>query len=268
MPEKICESCLVVRVVILAGGFGTRLAEETGKRPKPMVEIGGQPIMLHIMRHYAYFGFKEFVIALGYMGSYIKRYFLDYYILNQDISLNLENGDIEVHNKHSQDWKVHLVDTGLNTLTGGRLKRLQSWLNNETFMLTYGDGVSNIDLNALLAFHKAHGCIATISAVRPPARFGGLMMDSMQVLQFTEKPQTGEGWINGGFAVFEPGVFDYVSGDTSSLERDALEKLARDGQLMAYPHDDFWQCMDTMRDLTLLRNLWETQEAPWKLWTI
>ncbi|MFP4322865.1 MAG: glucose-1-phosphate cytidylyltransferase [Anaerolineales bacterium] len=255
-----------MKVVILAGGFGTRLAEETEKRPKPMVEIGGIPIMLHIMRHYGFYGINEFIIALGYKGDYIKRYFLDYYILNQDISLNLANGDIDIHDKHSEDWQVHLVDTGLNTLTGGRVKRLQNWLGDETFMLTYGDGVSNIDLEALLAFHRQHGRIATISAVRPPARFGGLNLTGQQVISFTEKPQAGEGWINGGFAVFEPGIFDYLSGDESSLESDAMDKLAADEQLMAFSHDAFWQCMDTVRDLNLLRRLWESDRAPWKIW--
>lgn len=255
-----------MKVVILAGGFGTRLSEETEKRPKPMIEIGGLPIMLHIMKHYSYYNFNEFIIALGYKSEYIKRYFLDYYILNQDISLNLANGDIEIHNKYSEDWNVHLVDTGLNTLTGGRVKRLQSWLGQETFMLTYGDGVSNVDLKKLLAFHKQHGRIATITAVRPPARFGGLILNSYAVSEFTEKPQTGEGWINGGFGVFEPAIFDYLEDDESSLEHDALEVIAAENQLMAYPHEEFWQCMDTMRDLRLLRDLWTSKKAPWRVW--
>jgi glucose-1-phosphate cytidylyltransferase len=255
-----------MKVVILAGGFGTRLAEETDRIPKPMVEIGGRPILWHIMKHYAHYGFKEFFIALGYKGEVIKRYFLDYYLINSNLTINLSNGDVQVHNKQGEDWIVHLVDTGLHTLTGGRVKRLEPWLKDETFMVTYGDGVSDIDLQDLLRFHRSHGKLATVTAVRPPARFGGLIFDGDLVAEFTEKPQIGEGWINGGFMVFEPGVFDYLEGDHTSLEADALERLAADRQLVAYRHDGFWQCMDTLRDVRLLESLWQSGKPPWKVW--
>lgn len=256
-----------MKVVILAGGFGTRLAEETEIIPKPMVEIGGRPILWHIMKHYAHYGFKEFVIALGYKGEVIKRYFLDYHILNSSMAVNLSNGDIQIHDKRSEDWVVHLIDTGLSALTGGRVKRLEPWLKDETFMVTYGDGVSDIDLRDLLRFHRSHGRLATVTAVRPPARFGGLIFDGDLVVDFTEKPQIGEGWINGGFLVLEPAIFDYLSGDQSSLEADALEQLAADNQLAAYRHGRFWQCMDTLRDKRLLESLWQKERAPWKVWS-
>jgi len=255
-----------MKVIILAGGFGTRLAEETDRIPKPMVEIGGRPILWHIMKHYAHYGFKEFFIALGYRGEVIKRYFLDYYLLNGSMTINLSNGDVQVHNKECEDWIVHLMDTGLHTLTGGRVKRLEPWLKDETFMVTYGDGVSDIDLQDLLRFHRSHGKLATVTAVRPPARFGGLIFDGDLVAEFTEKPQIGEGWINGGFLVFEPGVFDYLEGDHTSLEADAMERLAADRQLVAYRHDGFWQCMDTLRDVRLLESLWQSGKPPWKVW--
>ncbi len=256
----------MMKVVILSGGFGTRLAEETGRIPKPMVEIGGRPILWHIMKHYAHYGFKEFFLALGYKGEVIKRYFLDYYALNGSMTVNLANGDVQVHNKRCEDWIVHLMDTGLHTLTGGRIKRLEPWLKDGTFMVTYGDGVSNIDLRELLRFHQSHGRLATVTAVRPPARFGGLIFDGDLVAEFTEKPQIGEGWINGGFLVFEPEIFEYLEGDNTSLEADALERLAADGQLAAYRHEGFWQCMDTLRDVQLLRGLWESGNPPWKVW--
>jgi glucose-1-phosphate cytidylyltransferase len=255
-----------MKVVILAGGFGTRLAEETEIKPKPMVEIGGRPILWHIMKHYAHYGFKEFFIALGYKGEIIKRYFLDYYTLNGNLTIRLPNGKVEVHNKECEDWIVNLIDTGLNTLTGGRIKRLEPWLKHETFMVTYGDGVSNIDLRDLLHFHRSQGKLATVTAVRPPARFGGLIFDGNFGVQFTEKPQIGEGWINGGFLVFEPALFNYLEGDHSSLEVDALERLAADRQLVAYRHEGFWQCVDTLRDVRLLENLWRSGEPPWKVW--
>jgi glucose-1-phosphate cytidylyltransferase len=256
-----------MKVVILAGGFGTRLAEETEVRPKPMVEIGERPILWHVMKHYAHYGFKEFFIALGYKGDVIKRYFLDYHALSGNLSINLSNGDIQVTNKECEDWTVHLMDTGLQTLTGGRVKRLEPWLREETFMVTYGDGVSDIDLHDLLRFHRSHGRLATVTAVRPPARFGGLIFDGDLVSEFTEKPQIGEGWINGGFLVLEPGVFDYLEGDNTSLEADALERLAADGQLAAYRHDRFWQSMDTLRDVRLLERLWQSRRPPWKVWS-
>ena len=255
-----------MKVAILAGGFGSRLAEETEIRPKPMVEIGGRPILWHIMKHYAHHAFNEFVIALGYKGEEIKRYFLDYNNLSGSMTVNLAGGTVELSSRECEDWIVHLMDTGTETHTGGRVKRLEAWLNDGTFMATYGDGVSNINLNELLKFHRSHGRVATVTAVRPPARFGGLEFDGDAVVSFTEKPQIGEGWINGGFLVFEPAVFDYLEGDESSLEADALERLAADNQLVAYRHEGFWQCMDTMRDMRLLQSLWHSGNAPWKVW--
>jgi glucose-1-phosphate cytidylyltransferase len=255
-----------MRVVILAGGSGTRLAEETEVKPKPMVEIGGRPIVWHIMKHYAHYGFKDFFIALGYKGEVIKRYFLDYYTLNGSMTVNLSNGDVQVHNKECEDWVIHLIETGLHTNTGGRVKRLESWLKDETFMVTYGDGVSDVDLHDLLRFHRSHGRLATVTAVRPPARFGGLIFDGDLVAEFTEKPQIGEGWINGGFLVLEPGALNYLEGDNASLEVEGLERLAADGQLAAYRHSRFWQCMDTLRDVRLLDGLWQSGKPPWKVW--
>jgi glucose-1-phosphate cytidylyltransferase len=255
-----------MNVVILAGGRGTRLTEETEVRPKPLVEIGGYPILWHIMKHYAHYGFKDFFVALGYKGELVKRYFLDYSGLSGSMIINLASGEIETHNKECEDWTVHLIDTGTQTLTGGRVKRLQPWLSKETFTVTYGDGVCDINFTDLLRFHKSHGRLATVTAVRPPARFGGLIFDGDLVAEFTEKPQIGEGWINGGYLVFEPEVFDYLSGDDSSLEANALESLAADKQLVAYRHDGFWQCMDTMRDKLLLEQLWNSKQIPWKIW--
>ena len=255
-----------MKVVILAGGLGTRLAEETEVKPKPMVEIGGYPILWHIMKHYAHFGFKEFYIALGYKGEAIKRFFLDYYTCNGNITIDFSTGEVKTHTKDCEDWIVHLKDTGEETNTGGRIKRLKPWLQDEPFMMTYGDGVCNIDLKELLRFHKSHGRTATVTAVRPPARFGGLIFDGDMVTEFTEKPQIGEGWINGGFLVFEPALFDCLEGDSSSLEADALERLALDRQLVAYRHQQFWQCMDTLRDKRLLESLWHEKRAPWKVW--
>lgn len=255
-----------MKVVILAGGLGSRLAEETEIKPKPMVEIGERPILWHIMKHYAHYGLNEFFIALGYKGEEIKRYFLNYFNLNGSMTVNLATGLVEPQDKECEKWIVHLIDTGLGTLTGGRIKRLESLLRDEPFMVTYGDGVSDIDVNSLLDFHRAHGKIATVTAVRPPARFGGLIFDGDLVADFTEKSQIGEGWINGGFLVCEPAVFGYLSGDGSSLEADALERLAADQQLVAYRHEGFWQCMDTMRDMRLLETLWRSGNPPWKVW--
>ncbi len=255
-----------MKTVILAGGLGTRLAEETEVKPKPMVEVGGRPILWHIMKHYAHFGFKEFLIALGYKGEVIKRYFIDYYSLNSNLTVNLSNGQISVKSREIEDWLVHLIDSGLSTLTGGRVKRLEPWLKDETFMVTYGDGVSNIDLDELVQFHKTQGKIATITAVRPPARFGGLVFNGDAVMNFTEKPQIGEGWINGGYLVLEPKIFNYLESDNSSLEVHLLEKLAEDGQLSAYRHEGFWQCMDTLRDVRTLEELWRGGNPPWRLW--
>lgn len=255
-----------MKVVILAGGFGTRLAEETEVKPKPMVEIGGRPILWHIIKYYAHYEFKESFIALGYKGEVVKRYFLDYCALNGSMTIHLADGKVAVYEKQSEDWLVHLMDTGLHTLTGGRVKRLEPVLKGGTFMLTYGDGIADIDLNTLLRFHRSRGRIATVTAVRPPARFGGLIFNSDLVTQFTEKPQIGEGWINGGFMVFEPEVFKYLEGDHTRLEQDVLERLAAEGQLAAYRHEGFWQCMDTLRDVHMLENLWGSGKAPWKVW--
>jgi len=255
-----------MKVVILAGGLGSRLAEETELKPKPMVEVGGRPILWHIMKQYAHHGFKEFVIALGYKGESIKRYFLDYRSLSSNMTVDLARGTVEVHQNQAEDWLVHLIDTGQATNTGGRVKRLTPWLRGEPFMLTYGDGVCNVDLRDLLRFHQTQGRIATVTAVRPPARFGGLIFDGDLIANFTEKPQIGEGWINGGFMVLEPSIFDYLHDDQSSLEAHALERLAAERQLAAFRHERFWQCMDTLRDKRLLEGLWQTGQAPWKMW--
>ncbi len=256
-----------MNVVILAGGLGTRLAEETEVRPKPMVEIGGRPILWHILKHYAHHGYREFYLALGYKGDQIKRYFRDYHWMSANMSVSVKDGCVSIHNGGGEDdWEVHLIDTGHDTATGGRVKRLEPFLSGGTFMVTYGDGVSNVDLRQLAAFHQRHGKLATVTAVRPPARFGGLVFEGDRVKEFQEKPQIGEGWINGGFMVLEPGVFRYLSGDTDSLESVALESLARDGQLMAYRHEDFWQCMDTLRELRTLQRLWGAGRAPWRVW--
>ncbi len=255
-----------MKVAILAGGLGSRLAEETEIKPKPMVEIGGRPILWHIMKHYAHHGFKEFYVALGYRGEIIKRYFVDYCNLSGSMTVDLTRGAVETQDSDSEDWVIHLRNTGQETNTGGRVKRLEPYLRGGTFMVTYGDGVCDVDLRALLAFHRAHGRLATVTAVRPPARFGGLVFDGELVSDFTEKPQIGEGWINGGFLVFEPAVFDYLGGDATSLEADALERLASERQLAAYRHDGFWQCMDTLRDKRLLESLWHERRAPWKVW--
>lgn len=255
-----------MKVLILAGGLGTRLSEETTLKPKPMVEIGGRPILWHIMNIYAAQGHKEFIVALGYKGQVIKDFLLNYYYLRTSLSIHLSNGRLDVHNGGREDWVVHLIDTGLDTETGGRIKRLAPWIGNETFMMTYGDGVANINIRELVALHRRHGKLATITAVRPPARFGGLGFDGDLVSWFVEKPQIAEGWINGGFFVLEPRVLDYIEGDETIFERDPLERLAQDGQLVGYRHDDFWQCMDTLRDVRLLERLWQEGNAPWKVW--
>jgi len=256
-----------MKVILLAGGLGTRLAEETEIRPKPMVEIGGKPILWHIMKHYSHYGHKDFYVALGYKGEYIKRYFLDYLSLNGSMSIDMTTGKVESSNKDSEDWVVHLVDTGMDTPTGSRVQRLRSLLSDEPVMVTYGDGVCDVDLDALLAFHRKQGKLATVTAVRPPARFGELLFDGNLVAQFTEKPQIHEGWINGGFMILEPGAFDYLQERDCSLEIDALSQLAADKQLSAYRHENFWQCMDTLRDKRLLESLWDNDRAPWKVWT-
>jgi glucose-1-phosphate cytidylyltransferase len=255
-----------LNIVILAGGLGTRLSEETNLKPKPMVEIGGVPILWHIMKHFASHGMKDFFVALGYRGEVIKRYFLDYHQLNRNLRIDLASGRSTTLGDDSDDWRVQLVDTGQTTQTGGRIQRLRPWLERGTFLVTYGDGVSNVDLGELIRFHRSHGKIATVTAVRPPARFGSLELDGDLVAKFAEKPQVGEGWINGGFLVFEPELFDYLDGDESILEAHALERLAQDRQLSAFRHDGFWQCMDTLRDKQYLDRLWQEDKAPWKTW--
>lgn len=255
-----------MKVIILAGGAGTRLSEETESKPKPMIEIGDHPMLWHITKHFAHYGFKEFVIALGYKGDVIKRFFLDYQSLNGSMTIDLSSGHVARHSVDCEGWTVHLIDTGVPTNTGGRVKRLEPWLKGETFLLTYGDGLCDIDYQELLRFHRSHGRIATVTAVRPPSRFGGLIFNGDLVTEFVEKPQVGEGWINGGFMVLEPGIFDYLDGDTDSLEAGALERLAQDGQLAAYRHDSFWQCMDTLRDKRYLEGLWRDNQAPWRIW--
>lgn len=257
-----------MKVVILAGGFGTRLAEETAVIPKPMVEVGGNPILWHIMKLYAHWGFKEFVVALGYKGDVIKNYFLHYGELAGDLTVDLGNNTVTQTRRPHEDWVVHLVDTGKATLTGGRLRRLESLIGNETFLLTYGDGLSDVDPRKVVGFHRSQGRLATVTAVRPPARFGGIVFDgdSNTVTGFAEKRQTDEGWVNGGFMVMEPKVFQYLSGDDDILEVNLLERLAQERQFVAYRHTGFWQCMDTVRDRQTLEKLWESGKAPWKKW--
>lgn len=258
-----------MKVAILAGGHGTRLAEETVIKPKPMVNIGDKPILWHIMKIYAHYGFKDFLVALGYKGEVIKKYFIDYYSMTKDLKINLKNGEISCTNNCTDDtdWTVELVDTGLSTLTGGRIKRLAPYIGNETFMLTWGDGVADINISELLKFHRSHGKLATLTAVRPTARYGHLELDEDQIKEFSEKPQAAEGWINGAFFVLEPKVFEYIDGDNMMWEKQPLENLARDGQLMAYKHGSFWQCMDTLREKHILETYWKSENPPWKVWS-
>jgi glucose-1-phosphate cytidylyltransferase len=246
--------------------MGTRLAEETDSKPKPMVEIGGHPILWHIMMTYHHYGFRDFLIALGYKGELIKKYMVDYCSLNSDLTVCFRSGEVRNHGNGVPDWTVEMVDTGVTTNTGGRIKRLAPYIGQETFMLTWGDGVADINLCDLLAFHRRHGKLATVTAVRPPARFGHLVMDTDRVVEFSEKPQTSEGWINGAFFVLSPKVIDYIDNDQTQWEKEPLERLAAEGQLMAYRHTSFWQCMDTLRDKRLLENLWQDARAPWKVW--
>jgi glucose-1-phosphate cytidylyltransferase len=262
MSHTVC----AMKVVILAGGLGTRLSEETEVRPKPMVEVGGRPILWHIMKHYAAQGFGEFCVALGYKGDVIKRFFVDLATLRGSMTVDLSDGSISRAEEEREDWTVHLVETGQDTNTGGRVGRLRDRLRDETFMLTYGDGVGTVDLRALLAFHREHGRLATVTAVRPPSRFGGLDFREDGAVHFTEKPQMGEGWINGGFMVLEPQVLDLIDGDATSFEADTLERLAAEGELRAFTHEGFWQAMDTLREVRFLRSLWDRGEAPWVTW--
>ena len=252
-----------MKVVILAGGLGTRLSEETVLRPKPMVEVGGKPILWHLLHTYSYFGFNEFVIALGYRAEFIKEYFSSFYRLNSDLTVDLRNGDVVIRSKVREPWIVHLVDTGAATMTGGRVGRLRDHVGKETFMCTYGDGLASIDIDALLALHRSEHREATLTAVRPPSRFGSLELTENRVETFVEKPQFGEGWINGGFFVFEPSIFDRIAGDETILEHEPLMGLARDKQLSVYRHEGFWQPMDTIRDKRFLDELWDSGKPPW-----
>lgn len=260
-----------MKVVLLAGGFGTRISEESGVRPKPMVEIGGKPILWHIMKIYSHYGLNDFVICCGYKGYMIKEYFSNYFLHNSDVSFDMKNNQMQVHSMHSEPWKVTLVDTGELTMTGGRIKRIKDYVDNETFCLTYGDGVSDVNINDLIMHHKNQGQLATLTAVRQHGRFGvfNLKKDDSNISYFQEKPE-GDGddtaWINGGFFVLEPEVFDYIENDSTVFEKGPLERLARDGQLNAYKHTTFWQPMDTLRDKMLLEGLWSEDRAPWKAW--
>lgn len=255
-----------MKVVILAGGLGTRLSEETTLKPKPMVEIGGNPILWHIMKHYSSFGFNEFVICLGYRGYCVKEYFSNYFLHNSDVTFDLRNNKLEVHSNEAESWRVTLVDTGLNTMTGGRVKRIARHIDSDNFCLTYGDGLSNINISDLVSFHEKHGKLATITSVQPPGRFGSLEVEENRVVGFTEKPHGDGGWINGGFFVLNKKVFDLIEDDTTVWEQEPLRGLAQNGQLMAYYHKGFWQPMDTLREKHYLEKLWNSGEAPWKMW--
>ncbi len=255
-----------MKVVILAGGFGTRLAEETHSIPKPMVEIGGKPILWHIMKIYSTYGFNDFVICLGYKGYVIKEYFANYFLHNSDVTIDIKNNSMEIHNNYSEPWKVTLVDTGLNTMTGGRLKRVAKYLDDETFMLTYGDGVGNINIKELIEFHRSHGKLATVTATQPEGRFGALKLENNKVTSFAEKMDNKDSWINGGFFVLEPEVINYIKDDNTIWEREPLEKLSKDGELMAYFHNGFWKPMDKLKDKMELEKMWNSGNAPWKIW--
>ena len=256
-----------MKAIILAGGFGSRLSEETVLRPKPMIEIGGKPILWHIMNIYAAHGVNEFVIALGYKAEVIKEYFLNFYAINNDISVDLATGETTIHDGNQPSWRIHLVDTGLYTQTGGRLKRLEKWLGeDDTFLFTYGDGVADLNVAALIEFHRAHGKLASVTTVRPPARFGRLALREDLVTEFYEKSESSEGWINGGYFVLNRKVIDYIEGDETIWERDPIERLAYDGQLMGFRHYGFWSCMDTLKEKHLLEDLWNSGNPPWRIW--
>ena len=254
-----------MKVILLAGGFGTRLSEYTDSIPKPMVRIGGKPILWHIMKTYDHFGHKDFYVALGYKSELIKEYFLNYRTLNADFTVDLKTGAVTPHQLDELDWKVTLVDTGLHSMTGGRVRRMKPYIGNETCLLTYGDGVSDVDLDQLIAFHKSHGKMVSVTAVHPGARFGELEMKGEQVTSFQEKPQTGQGWINGGYFVIEPEFFDLIQEDQTILEREPLERASQMGELMAFRHKGFWHCMDTKRDRDNLEEIWLSGKAPWEL---
>lgn len=256
-----------MKTVILAGGFGTRISEESHLKPKPMIGIGDKPILWHIMKEYSQRGFQDFIICLGYKGYVIKEFFADYYLHTSDVTFDLCNNEMTVHNNHSEPWKVTLVETGLKTMTGGRIKRIKDYIGNEPFMLTYGDGVSDIDMNDLIRFHQSHGKIATVTSVNVGQRFGVLdISENNQIMSFREKDQIDGSYINAGYMVLNPEVFDYIEGDETSFEKEPLEKLAKEGQLMAYKYHGFWKCMDTQRDKMQLEALWESGNAPWKVW--
>ena len=257
-----------MKVVLLAGGFGTRLSEETGIRPKPMVEIGDKPILWHIMKIYSQYGFNEFIVLLGYKGHYIKEYFANYYLNQSSVTIDMSNGKMEVLNGLSEPWKVTLLDTGLHTMTGGRIKKAKDYIGNETFMLTYGDGLSDLNLKLLLEFHKSHGKSVTMTSFRPDGRYGALnISDDDRVRKFKEKPKDGESWINAGFFVCEPKVFDYIgNGDEIVFEQESLQNLAKDGEIFTYKHNGFWKPMDSLKDKNDLNNLWDNDKAPWKIW--
>jgi glucose-1-phosphate cytidylyltransferase len=256
-----------MKVVILAGGLGTRISEETVTRPKPMVEIGGRPILWHIMKIYSHYGFQEFIVCLGFKGYMIKEYFSNYFLHMSDVTFDMQQNTMEVHQKYAEPWKVTLIDTGEETMTGGRVRRIAPYIGNETFMMTYGDGVGNVNIPELLEYHKKHHKYATVTTVQPSGRFGALDLDNNKnVVSFQEKPKGDGSWINGGFFVLEPQILDYVKSDKTIWEREPLEALAQDRQLVAYTHTGFWQPMDTLRDKTQLEELWKNEKAPWKVW--
>jgi glucose-1-phosphate cytidylyltransferase len=257
-----------MRVLLLAGGYGTRLSEETEIRPKPMVEIGGKPILWHIMKLYSHYGFNDFVVLLGYKGYYIKEYFANYFIHQSDVTIDIQTGKMEVHNNSSEPWKVTLLDTGLDSMTGGRIKRAQSFVGDEPFMVTYGDGVADVDISELVEFHKSHGKAMTMTSAQPEGRFGALKIENdNKVSNFLEKPKgDGDNWVNAGFFVCEPKVFDYIEDDSTVFEQEPLQNLAKDDEIYTYKHKGFWKPMDTLRDKLSLQNLWDNQKAPWRVW--
>jgi len=255
-----------MKAVILAGGFGTRISEETHVKPKPMIEIGGRPILWHIMKIYSHHGINEFIVCLGYKGYVIKEYFANYFLHMSDVTFDMTNNSMEVHHRYTEPWKVTLVDTGDDSMTGGRLKRVKPYLNGESFCFTYGDGVSDVNIVDLINYHTSHGKLATMTAIQPPGRYGSLDIDDNLIRQFQEKPKGDGGWVNGGFFILEPKVLDYIAGDQITWEQEPLEHLAHENQLVAYKHDGFWKAMDTLRDKMNLEELWQTNKAPWKVW--